>query len=508
MNNLAHHRGPDGEGYFFGTDIALGHRRLAITDLSGLASQPMIIDGYAIIFNGEIYNFQTIKKELQLLHHVTFVSESDTEVLLQAYKQWGDQCVQKLDGMWSFILFDPSKNILFCSRDHVGIKPFYYMVCEQKLYIASEIKQLMPFYKNRLANTEAVVDYLLFGLEDHLEETFFKGIFRLLPGHNLVYDLSNHTFSILGYSVIHLAEISTERDFSNLVRDKITKSVQLRENAMVRIGTTISGGLDSAVIGACLTNKNATFAIHAKSVEITQDESSYAEEVANHLKLNLQCFTPHIEHWKKELDEIIKVQEEPFGGLSVVMQYKLFEQVKKEGIKVLLDGQGADEIFLGYRPYFYKALKKYNILQKYKIWQEQKLFISHNIFKSILYYAHIHFKSIINLRLNIQKKFIAKSLYKFIMPKKLYKKYGLAMSFGELQVNEITKYQLPALLKYEDKNAMSQSIETRLPYLDQSLIQMAISMPLDQKINRGTTKFVLRKAFSNLLPATYYMEKG
>jgi asparagine synthase (glutamine-hydrolysing) len=506
MNNMAIHRGPDGEGYHFGQNFALGHRRLAITDLSEEGKQPMTIEGYTITFNGEIYNFQRIKQELTLLG-VTFLRESDTEVLLQAYITWGQDCVEKLDGMWSFIIFDPKKHILFCSRDKVGMKPFYYSHGAQVFFIASEIKQILPFVKNKTANKEAIVDYLVFGLEDHLPETFFKNIFRLNPGHNLIFDLSSHTYKIFQYSSLQALPESTEMDPIDKVKTLLSNAVKLRQTTQVKIGTMVSGGLDSAIISACLTHHSDSYAIHARSTDPVQDESNYAKEVANHLGLDLHIVSPSISDWSKEIDQIIKVQEEPFGSLSVIMQHKLFEQAKRDGVKVLLDGQGADELFLGYRPYFYKSLNKYNVFQKLKIYYTSKSFISHNLIKSIVYYAFINSKALINLYIHRHKKLITPILYKLIMPKKLYKKYGLGQNMGQWQISEINQYQLPPLLRYEDKNAMSQGIETRLPFLDHAVVQLAISLPEELKINRGITKFSLRKAFEKRLPSTIVWRK-
>ncbi|HMP30281.1 MAG TPA: asparagine synthase (glutamine-hydrolyzing) [Saprospiraceae bacterium] len=506
MTDLARHRGPNGEGFYFGSNFALGHRRLAITDLSPEGSQPMVKDGYVICFNGEIYNYSSLRQQFEA-KGIQFLSDSDTEVLLQTYIQYGQDCVDHLDGMWSFIIFDPIKNLLFCSRDHVGMKPFYYAIFDQKMYIASEIKQILPFLKKKTANPEAIVDYLSLGLEDHLEETFFSGIFKLLSGHNLIYDLSSHTVKKIRYSIFDHRNTFTESDPIALVQKNIAEAVRLRAKAQVPIGVMISGGLDSAVIGACLTNTKHTYAIHARSLDKSQDELDYAKDVAYHLHLDLKIHTPKIDNWKDAMDSTLRVQEEPFANLSVVLQHQLFQKVKKDGVKVLLDGQGADELFLGYRAYLFKMLKNYNIWQSYKIWQEQKLFIAHSRLKTILYYLYMHCRYLINFNSFIQKKFIHKGMHKYFLYKKALEKAGLGLNFPQWQAKEITQYQLPHLLKYEDKNAMSQGIETRLPYLSQSVVNLAMALPDDQKIRNGVTKFVLRKAFEKYLPSSIVWRK-
>lgn len=185
MNNLARHRGPDGEGYFFVNGVALGHRRLAILDLSDAGEQPMERSGLQITFNGEIYNYKELRIELEKVGH-KFHSDTDTEILLASYQEWGKDCVKRFNGMWAFAIYDPRTKELFCSRDRFGIKPFYYFKSDNVFVFGSEIKQILTFPEvKRKVNPRAVSKYLISSIVDDTDETFFEGIFKLTPGHNL-----------------------------------------------------------------------------------------------------------------------------------------------------------------------------------------------------------------------------------------------------------------------------------------------------------------------------------
>ena len=502
MNNLASHRGPDDERYHFGSNFAFGHRRLAIVDQKN-AIQPMEAEGYVVVFNGEIYNYQEIKTQLQH-KNISFITDSDTEVLLKAYIHFGKDFVRLLDGMWSFLIYDPHQNAIFGSRDRFGMKPFYYARDEKRFYIASEIKQILPFLPRSIGNTPIIMDYLFGALEEHTEETFFNNILKLLPGHHLHYDLDAHTYSIEQYYDLSEAPTLPE-DIPAEVFKQVNYAVQLRTQTTVKAGIMLSGGLDSSILAACLSH-NDIKAIHASGSD-EKDETKFASKVATHLNLALATTKPHINEWTKEVDEVINVQEEPFGSPSVIMQYKLMQFAKQDGIKILLDGQGADELFLGYRPYFFKILQTKSLSEKIELVKSNKHFVSKNYLKTILYYYFYKYDILKRLYFNRHKKYIHKSVFKYFMPEKYIQKSGSRQNMSAWQITEIQNLQLPCLLKYEDKNAMSQSIETRLPYLDHQLASLAVHIPEDWKINKEGTKYALRKAFENKLPAEIIWRK-
>ena len=503
MNNLARHRGPDGEGYFFGSNFALGHRRLAITDLHERAAQPMNLDGYVVVFNGEIYNYKTIRTALKN-SGIPFSTESDTVVLLQAYKTWGTQCVTKMDGMWSFLIYDPLQNLLFGSRDRFGMKPFYYACDDSRCYIASEVRQILPFIPRQEGNTVLIIDYLLAGLEEHTQETFFKDIHKLLPGHNFIYDLKNHHLHIEPYYELRAAT-NLPPETPEKVSEMVRRAVILRSNTEVKTGIMLSGGLDSAILAACLPSRDIG-SIHAAATG-HKDESNHAQTVADHLGIAFHVFRPVMKHWQSDVDEVIKVQEEPFGSPSVIMQYKVMQEAKKNGIKVLFDGQGADELFLGYRPYFFKILTTKSLIEKVKIIRANLTFISRNWVSTFIFYCFIKYDWIKRIYFKRHKNIIHPYIQKYFRLKTCLTKHGSGQKMSDWQLLEIQKTQLPALLRYEDKNAMSQGIETRLPYLDHHLAEFAVALPDDQKINIQGTKFALRKAFEDKLPADIIWRK-
>jgi len=350
INDLIAHRGPDGEGFYFGNTFAIAHRRLSILDLSEAGHQPMsyLEDKYTITYNGEIYNYIEIRNEL-IKEGYTFQSDSDTEVILATYDKYGSSCVKHFNGMWSFAIYDKIKNVLFCSRDRFGIKPFYYTVCEDQFVFGSEIKQLIPFQKTVQYNHQVLLDYLIGGFEECTNDTFFKHIFKLEQGHNMVYDLATHKFEILPFYEINIDEKLAqynEEDAVALYGQKLEDSVRLRMRSDVEVGVCLSGGLDSSSVASIAAahlkkDKNGVInAIHAKSTEKATDESNFAKIVAEHCNAKLNEVTPSYDDFKRVLETVIKGQEEPFGSPSIIMQYFVLQEARAKNCIVMLDGQG------------------------------------------------------------------------------------------------------------------------------------------------------------------------
>ncbi|MBY0386186.1 asparagine synthase (glutamine-hydrolyzing), partial [bacterium] len=357
MNNAATHRGPDGHGLYFDGNIALGHRRLAIIDLTPMGHQPMEKQGLCITYNGEIYNYRELRQELEKLGH-TFRSESDTEVILSAYLQWGPACVQKFNGMWAFAIYNSKDHTLFCSRDRFGVKPFYYWRNSQKLIFSSEIRQILtdPSVPREM-NTSIVSAYLVSSIVDHTDETFFKGIHKLPAGHQLFVNTKTLQFKIEKYFDISQKNTSYEpKDFPELMTD----AVRLRLRSDTPVGSSLSGGVDSSLIVslACRMTPNYRFqTFTAVPYDGHYDESEYVRKLANDLPIDAHYTKPQPEEFATELKTVIETQEEPFLSPSIFMQYFVMKKAHEKGLKVLLDGQGADEIFLGYEKYFPTMLK-------------------------------------------------------------------------------------------------------------------------------------------------------
>jgi asparagine synthase (glutamine-hydrolysing) len=509
ITDLIIHRGPDSEGYFFGRNFALGNRRLRIIDLSERGHQPMTFQGkYTITFNGEIYNFLEIKQDLINLGYC-FNSDSDTEVILAAYDSYGTNCVNLFNGMWAFALFDKVQNIIFCSRDRFGVKPFYYTELNDKFVFGSEIKQLLNYQVNRRVNIPILMDYIVVGNEDHTSDTFFYNIKKLDQSHSLIYNLANHTYSVFKYYDLVIDEkISQLNEHDSVERFKSVfyKSVALRLRSDVKVGTCLSGGLDSSsvsTIASSLYNldKSRRFtAITAQSLEPLLDESKYAEKVVNKAGLDWHITVPTTTGFIEKIDKLVYTQEEPFGSPSVYMQYCVFEKAKELGCIVMLDGQGGDETLLGYERYYPSYLFSQGLWCGF-----MNLFVSaknSRLSKKELLLYSLYFTNA-SLRLKILSKkfsFIKREYFDLINRDLIFASSRSYNDIVQLQKLELMQLQLPHLLKYEDRNSMQNSIESRLPFLDYHLVETALSINNQFKIKDGWTKYLLRKMVEDIVP--------
>lgn len=507
INDLISHRGPDDEGFYFEKNFAFGHRRLSILDLSSEGHQPMhYLDRYVITYNGEVYNYLEIKEELQKDGY-TFHSHTDTEVILASYDKWGENCVNKFNGMWAFAIYDKEKNIIFCSRDRFGVKPFFYTEIDNKFVFGSEIKQLLEFYEDRYVNKKVLMNYLVIGYENYDNETFFENIFKLQQSHNLIYDLSNNTFIIKRYYDIKKENLNlNEYESIALYKKELFKSIKLRLRSDVKVGTCLSGGLDSSSIAgiASLLNKKYAdekfVAIHAKSTEKRSDESKFAKEVAKHCNLELNIIEPSKEDFVDILDEVIYTQEEPFRSPSIIMQYFVMKKSKDIGCIVLLDGQGGDETLLGYERYYPAYLLDLNFFEMIRAFFNSSKNSKLTKIEIIKYFFYFTNSKIRIERLKRKNSFFKNNYMENISFSLVQDNAKNYLNIFDLQYEELYKTQLPQLLKYEDRNSMRNSIETRLPFIDYKVVETALSINNKFKINSGWTKNILRKSIKGILP--------
>ena len=503
MTNIIAHRGPDSSGSYLYKNIAFGHRRLSILDLSSSGHQPMkYLDDLVITYNGEIYNFIEIREELIQKGYI-FDSNSDTEVILKAYHFWGKTCVNYFNGMWSFSIIDIKQKIVFCSRDRFGVKPFYYIENNDLFAFGSEISQLLTFLPNKILNKKVALDYLISGIEECSNETFFKDIYLLKGGHNLVFDLQTNSYEIERY---YNLKISDQKNTS--VDDyiqELKRSITLRLRSDVKVGTCLSGGIDSSTISSFASklyqNSNEKFmAIHAKSSEYKTDESEFAKIVSKIANINLNFVEPSYSDFKSNILSIIKIQQEPFGSLSIIMQYFVFKKAKELGCIVMLDGQGGDETLLGYERYYPAIVKSKKGIAKLKALLQSSKNSRLSLLDTIKYQYYFS-----NYKLRLKRLKFKNAFYK----SEILNEYEseelriISESYNDisiLQKNEIESSQLPHLLKYEDRNSMANSIESRLPFLDYKLVELSLNTNNSLKIKDGWTKFILRKAAETILP--------
>ena len=516
MTNLVAHRGPDDAGYFARDQFGFGHRRLSILDLNSRGRQPMsLADRYWITYNGEIYNYLEIRRELLKLG-AEFQTGTDTEVILHAYARWGADCLARFNGMWSFAIYDSERQEIFMARDRFGVKPFYYLSEPDRFAFGSEIKQLLALQSKVRANQKIVIEALLTYIDGHTDETYFAGVRSLPQSHYLIYDLKTHSQRVQRY--YELGESLEFRQMSidsavDAFRELFRDAVGLRLRSDVQVGTCLSGGLDSSATSAVaarlyqVESPRTFVGVHAKSTESRSDESRFAARVASSANLNLVVVEPTVQDFSKTIDEVVYTQEEPFGSPSMFMGWHVFQEARARECKVMLNGQGGDEVLLGYERYYAAILRQYSGLSFVRELRRQARNSASSSITAFLHYLYFTRASLRIERLTrrscLTKEAIAR--YDFAAVR------DSAASFRDvtaLQKHEIATLQLPHLLRYEDRNSMRHSIETRLPFLDYRLVEAAVSMPTDYKIRDGWTKYVLRKAVQNVLPEDIVWRKN
>ena len=479
MVHAVRHRGPDGSGLYIRDNVALGHRRLAIIDLSEAANQPMhSSDGRLIIvFNGEIYNYIEIRQELEQAGH-RFRTESDTEVILEAYAEWGRDCVQRFNGMWAFALHDKARELLFCSRDRFGVKPFYYVDSGDTFAFGSEIKQLLDFLPSRKANRAVLETFLVTGLVDYSEDTFFCGVKKLQPSHNLLVNTSSGAVTSERYYKPASLDLegNGEEELEQRFLELLTSSIALRLRSDVPVGTCLSGGLDSSAIASLAASRysaltgNQFSAITAVRSDAATDESGFARQIVNQNGLNWLTICPTGEDFLASLPSMLYHQDEPFPTLSPMMQYFVMRTARENGIPVLLDGQGADETLLGYIMYFGMYLRtKLRDRGVASAVAELRHGLLHNqrmsLAMAIKFMVGTGTPRLRYFRSRCQSGWLkgAHSTPRVLLD------YAAALGNPrDFQCNEIGSVPLPSLLHYEDRNSMAFGVEneaavSRLP---------------------------------------------
>lgn len=506
MRDTLAHRGPDDKGYFQEENIGLGHRRLSILDLSQAGHQPMeYMKRYVIAFNGEIYNYIELRDEL-IQKGYAFQTQTDTEVVMAAYDLFGTECFKKFNGMWALALWDRQEKKLILSKDRFGVKPLYYYRDEEKLIFASEIKALLEDKSIcRRANDNIVYDYLTQGLMDHTNETFFEGIYKFPQASYAILDES------LQLEVNEFWKMDFCKETGRGIRkgdvqefkSLFEQSVRLRMRSDVPVGSCLSGGLDSSSIVCCIDDilkkekkadaKQFTFSYRADDEKI--DEYQYMQAVIEQTSVNAEFVSPKSEGLFEDLNSLIYYQDEPFTTTGMYAGYCVYKKAKECNVKVLLDGQGADELLCGYRKsriYYIGRLKKEK--KYFKLLKELLLSVSQvKSSKSIKSMQKSDFNKIMRI-INKDKK-------RSNIPLEYYNDEFISNVKGydydrhdDFQYNDVYNISLPALLRFTDRNSMAFSVESRLPFLDYHFAEFCANLPISQKINNGYSKAIMRKA--------------
>jgi asparagine synthase (glutamine-hydrolysing) len=496
MTDAIAHRGPDGEGLWVDDQqrLALGHRRLSIIDLSDNASQPMHRHNrYSIVFNGEIYNYIELKEQL-IQDGYMFSSDSDTEVLLTLFDQKKEACLHDLDGMFAFAIWDSIEETLFCARDRFGEKPFHYAFYEQAFYFGSEMKELwaagVPKVKNenmfQIFRTQNQVHH-----ENHLHETFYEGINRLVHSHWLKIR-KDGTHEIQKYYDIEWRKQDCKLSFEEACLEfnrLFQLSLSRRFRADVPIGTSLSGGLDSSSIVCNIAQYNNvkqitpnTFSARFKGFK--KDEGYFIDKVIEQTGFTPFTTWPSGEEMVKDMEKLCYHQEEPFRSASIYAQYRVQQLAKENKTTVLIDGQGADEILAGYVSYYYPYLQSLShtlpYFSRYRIKEQHKFLDFHAPHKGL-------------------KKALIKGLMLYEVRNKL-KPSSAYKSLNAYLYESTMLGPLQELLRYADRNSMAHSREVRLPFLFHELVEFCFSLPDAYKLNMGWTKFIMRNTFQDVLP--------
>ncbi len=480
------HRGPDGSGIYYSEKegVALGHRRLSIIDLSSAGKQPFCSnDGrFVIVFNGEIYNYPELKKELA--HKYDFKTKTDTEVLLASYITWGEKCLQKLNGMFAFAIWDTKERKLFCARDRLGVKPLFYFFKDGTFYFSSEIKGLLALGVPATPNERIISEYLYYGLYDHTDGTFFSGIYSLGGGCYLAW--KNGKIHIERYwslgnvqeRIGTLDDNSAQEEYRKILAD----AIKIRFRSDVPVGINLSSGLDS--------NSLLYYSKKILKEDINTFSFCYEDEKYNECSLvERHLSRDQKRRWHTEtvapqgmLDEAVAmnaVQDQPFGGVPTLAHAHLFQLARRHDTTVLLEGQGGDELLAGYEYYRleYEKDRKREPLggrsPSLSLSQDSSALIDQTVFSS-------HF-------------------LKDIPPNPVFQR-PFSSHLLNAQYRDLVYTKLPRVLRFHDHMSMAHGRELRLPYLDYRFVEFCFSLPASYKINKSSQKVLMREAMKEYLP--------
>jgi len=537
--DLLEHRGPDDTGWLswdgdttcYGrrdelrtaaVRVAFLHRRLSIIDLSNGGWQPMLsADGQvAVVFNGEIYNFVELRAELQGLGH-RFHTRSDTEVLLAAYGAWGTGALPRLTGMFAFAILDTAHKVVILGRDYFGIKPLYYTVTGEQLHFASEIPALLELdRRDRKPHPERLYYYLRYGITDHGGDSLLAGVHQVPAGHYLTVDL--RTWAVSGPAPYWLPdrdrrERLTLSEAAARFRELFLQSVALHLRSDVPVGTALSGGIDSSAIVACMRRHGGSeLDLHAFS--FVTDQSGLGEErwidragAASGAVVHKVEVNP--EELRRDVDHLIAAQGEPFGGTSVYAQFRVFQRARECGVKVLLDGQGADEMLGGYRVFV--AARLASLVRAGRLPEAWRLLSAGGRLPGTGWlWLTLRVANFLTPqgRHARGRQLLRRTLMPSWLNARWFATHGVEPdSLAYTQRPDVLREQLwlmlsermlPHLLRYEDRNSMAWSVESRVPFLTRDLVQFALALPEEFIIGpQGLSKLVFREAMRGIVPA-------
>ncbi len=464
------HRGPDYTGIYNVDGVSFGHNRLSIIDLSSHANQPFQFQDLIVVFNGEIYNYIELKKELS--SNYDFRTSSDTEVLAAAFDKWGKDCLKRLNGMFAFAIWNKRSKELFAARDRFGVKPFYYYISNEHFYFASEIKALQELGIEKKPNKKVWASYLAYGTYGMPNETFWEDIIQLPGGYSLTYKNNkievSQWYDFISTVKKHQSQKLSFDDVKQQYKDLVFDSIKLRFRADVNVGFNISGGLDSSALLALVnetTEKNDKISAYTfYTGDERYDELPWVKKMLKHTNNPLEevLLKPN-EDLKKYLVYISKIQDEPYGGIPTIAYSNIFKKARENGTIVLLDGQGMDEQWAGYDYYIKESDSTIQGVSKSPF------------------------------RPNVLTDEISKYAEKPVYPK------PFDCDVLNKQYRDIFYSKIPRALRFNDRVSMAYSTELREPFLDYRLVEFAFSQPIEYKVFKGRQKYLLRELVSEYL---------
>lgn len=515
MSQIMSHRGPDHAGIWIENEVAFAHNRLKIIDLSDSANQPFEYEDCVLTFNGEIYNYIELREQL-IDEGYTFRTQSDTEVVIIAYHRWGIDCVKHFVGMWAFAIWDKVRRRMFCSRDRFGIKPFNYIFQSNRFYFASEVKALssLPGFQKNL-NIQNLNRALILGWPCYKDETNYEHIKALPASSNLV--IEHDQVRIFRYWDLSdepngSANLPVEERRERFL-DLFSGVVKVHSRSDVSLGGCLSGGIDSSSIASMHCHlfpekQYKTFTIYYTGKD-TVDERPFADEVARkYSQVEAHYFSPLDDDIARHYSMATFHADGPLLSSSYLSQYFVMKDARKNGVKVLLDGQGSDEYLLGYLHTFsrligadirhLKPFPAMKMLMAHKNYHQLSISQTAQVLAKSLFMSQFGEGKVYEYEYNKFKPLLNGSMAKGAQVELLQKSRNMTDNFS---YHLLFTTSLPALLHFEDRNSMAFSIESRVPFLDHRLVEYVYHLPAGDKIlDTGETKSILRRALKDILP--------
>ena len=512
MNDRIKHRGPDGDGYFIDGDVALGHRRLSIIDLS-TGDQPMFNEDGSVVtvFNGEIYNYQELKEELIALGH-DFKTKSDTEVLVHGYEEWHTDLPKHLRGMFAFAIYDKNKNEVFLARDNFGIKPLYFAKMNDTFMFASEIKAFLDVPDFEKVFNESILEtYLEFSFVP-TNETFFKGVHRLDAGCSLLYkdgEIKLNKYFKLDFKEENMSFEDAVKNISDVMKDSVEKHLI----ADVEVGSFLSSGIDSSYI-VSLAKPDKTYTVGYENKKY--DETMYAKDLAEKLGIKNESKIITKEEYLENISKIMYHLDEPTSDPAAISLYFVAKLASKD-LKVVLSGEGADEFFGGYNYYReevdYKFYNKLPYCVRHVIGKIASIFPEGRGFNFLVRRGEKLENSYIGVNRNFSSKMAKKvlknnyELKAIDVTKDVYNEFKNYSNIDKMQAIDINFWLMKDILLKADRMTMASSIEGRVPFIDKEVFKVASHLPFDYKVTKENTKVALRAAAKEVIPTEAYKKK-